>query len=139
MLAKHCLEEFKLDCQLRRLTARTIKGYYNNTLNFLVYAEKHHNHQWDDFICTRENGDLIPLEYVSRAFPKLCKDCGLRELKLHELRHTNISLLLSDGASMKEVQEWAGHSNYSVTANTYAHIQAKSKSRLTDSISSLLG
>lgn len=102
-------------------------------------ARKNYNHAWDDFVCVRDNGDLIPLEYVSRAFPKLCKDCGLRELKLHELRHTNISLLLSDGASMKEVQEWAGHSNYSVTANTYAHIQAKSKSRLTDSISSLLG
>ncbi len=43
MLAKHCLEEFKLDCQLRRLTERTIKGYYNNTLNFLIYAEKHHS------------------------------------------------------------------------------------------------
>ena len=42
LLAKHCLEEFKLDCQLRRLTERTIKGYYNNTLNFLIYAEKHH-------------------------------------------------------------------------------------------------
>ena len=27
MLAKHCLEEFKLDCQLRRLTDRTINGY----------------------------------------------------------------------------------------------------------------
>ena len=43
MLAKHCLQEFKLDCQLRRLTDRTIKGYYNNTLNFLNYAEKHHD------------------------------------------------------------------------------------------------
>ena len=42
MLTKHCLQEFKLDCQLRRLSDRTIKGYYNNTLNFLVYAEKHH-------------------------------------------------------------------------------------------------
>ena len=42
LLAKHCLEEFKLDCQLRRLTDRTIKGYYSNTLNFLIYAEKHH-------------------------------------------------------------------------------------------------
>ena len=31
-----------MDCQLRRLTERTIKGYYNNTLNFLIYAEKHH-------------------------------------------------------------------------------------------------
>ena len=43
LLAKHCLEEFKLDCQFRRLTDRTIKGYYNNTLNFLVYAEKRHD------------------------------------------------------------------------------------------------
>lgn len=101
-------------------------------------AMKHYNHTWDDFVCVRDNGNLIPLEYVSRAFPKLCEDCGLRKLKLHELRHTNISLLLSEGASMKEVQEWAGHSNYSVTANTYAHIQAKSKSKLTDSIGSLL-
>ena len=42
MVTKHCLQEFKLDCQLRRLSDRTIKGYYNNTLNFLVYAEKHH-------------------------------------------------------------------------------------------------
>ena len=42
MLSKHCLDEFKLDCQLRRLSDRTIKGYYNNTLNFLTYAEKHH-------------------------------------------------------------------------------------------------
>ena len=42
MLAKHCLQEFKLDCQLRRLSDRTIKGYYNNTMNFLIYAEKHH-------------------------------------------------------------------------------------------------
>lgn len=100
--------------------------------------DKHYNHSWDDFVCVRNNGDLIPLEYVSRAFPQLCLDCGLRRLKLHELRHTNVSLLLSEGATMKEVQEWAGHSNYSVTANTYAHIQAKSKSKLTESISSLL-
>lgn len=40
-------------------------------------ARKHDNRAWDDFVCVRENGNLIPLEYVSRAFPKLCKDCGL--------------------------------------------------------------
>lgn len=97
-----------------------------------------YNHTWDDFVCVRENGDLIPPEYVTRAFPKLCEECGLRRLKLHELRHTNISLLLAEGASMKELQEWAGHSNYATTANTYSHIQAKSKNRLMDSIGELL-
>lgn len=41
MLAKDCLEEFKVECDLRRLSARTTKGYYNNTALFLNYLEKH--------------------------------------------------------------------------------------------------
>ena len=97
-----------------------------------------YNHQWDEFVCVRENGDLIPLEYVSRAFPKLCEKSGLKRLKLHELRHTNISLLLKNGASMKELQEWAGHSNYNTTANIYAHIQEESKNRLSKTIEKVL-
>lgn len=40
MLAKDTLEEFKLECELRRLTPRTIKGYYNNTLLFLTWLER---------------------------------------------------------------------------------------------------
>ena len=40
MLSKDCLEEFKVECDLRRLSPRTIKGYYNNTSLFLNYLEK---------------------------------------------------------------------------------------------------
>ena len=40
MLAKDTLEEFKLECELRRLTPRTIKGYYNSTLLFLNWLER---------------------------------------------------------------------------------------------------
>lgn len=41
MLARECLEEFKVECDLRRLSPRTIKGYYNNTALFLNFLEKH--------------------------------------------------------------------------------------------------
>ena len=40
MLAKDCLEEFKVEWDLRRISPRTIKGYYNNTSLFLNYLEK---------------------------------------------------------------------------------------------------
>lgn len=40
MLSKDTLEEFKLECELRRLTSRTIKGYYNSTLLFLTWLER---------------------------------------------------------------------------------------------------
>lgn len=99
---------------------------------------KRYNHKWDDFVCVRKNGDLIPLEYVSRAFPALCEKAGLRKLKLHELRHTNISLLLEQGASMRELQEWAGHSSYKLTADTYSHIQVRSKQKLADMLDEII-
>lgn len=39
MLARDFLEEFRVECKLRRLSFRTIKGYYNNTALFLKYLE----------------------------------------------------------------------------------------------------
>ena len=94
--------------------------------------------KWKDFVCVRDNGELLNLDYVTRRFPKLCKQCGLRKIGLHELRHTNISLLISAGVSMKEVQEWAGHSSYITTADIYAHIPAQNKVKLSQTIERLL-
>lgn len=99
---------------------------------------QNYNHKWDDFVCVRPNGDLIPLEYVSRTFPKLCEKIGLERLTLHELRHTNISLLVANGENMKTVQEWAGHSTYKQTADTYAHVQAGGKETLAKAIEDIL-
>ena len=112
---------------------QALKAEQDERRKRLVY-----NHHWDDFVCVRDNGDLIPLEYVSRAFPRLCEKCGLPRLRLHELRHTNISLLLENGAGMKDLQEWAGYSSYSTTANIYSHVQANSKARLSASIEAIL-
>lgn len=98
----------------------------------------HYNHDWDDFLCVRNNGNLLRPGYVTQTFPQLCEKCGLRKIKLHELRHTNISLLHSGGASLKEIQSWAGHANFGTTLNIYTHIMDQSKTKLTNTISSIL-
>ena len=71
-------------------------------------------------------------------FPEFCERCGLRRIRFHELRHTNLSLLLDSGASMKDIQSWAGHSSYSTTANVYAHIQSKSKEKLSQMLDKII-
>ncbi len=101
-------------------------------------SNKAYNHTWDDFVCVRDNGDLLPLEYVSRAFPKLCEKAGLRKIKLHELRHTNITILLENGASVRDTSEWAGHSNTSTTLNVYNHVLSASRTRLSTMIDELI-
>lgn len=39
MLARECLSEFKVECELRRMSKRTIKSYYNNNARCLTYLE----------------------------------------------------------------------------------------------------
>ena len=43
MLARECLEEFRVECDLRRLSYRTTKGYYNNNALFLNFLEQTEN------------------------------------------------------------------------------------------------
>lgn len=97
-----------------------------------------YNHQWDEFVCAKPNGDLISPDYFTHAFPKLCEKCGLNRITPHAIRHTNVSLLLNEGASMKELQEWAGHSTYNTTADIYSHLQKDAKKKLSSAITSLL-
>ncbi len=90
-----------------------------------------YNHQWDDFVCVRSNGDIISPWYLSSHFPKITVKCGLPRLKLHELRHTVISLLILKGHELKEVSEFAGHSNIATTADIYGHLPSMNSKRLT--------
>lgn len=48
--------------------------------------------------------------------------CGLEGLRVHDLRHTFVSLLISSGANVKQVSTWAGHSSVTVTLDTYTHL-----------------
>jgi integrase len=97
-----------------------------------------YNPKWLDFVCVDEVGNLTRLDYISNMFPKSLKRLGLRPIRFHDLRHTNITLLLEAGASLKEAQDWAGHANISTTADIYAHVQTQAKKRLTDSIDAIL-
>ena len=47
--------------------------------------------------------------------------------------------MVMNGVSMKQVQEWLGHSTFSTTADIYAHLDYKSKQRSAGVIANLLG
>ena len=48
-------------------------------------------------------------------------------MRFHDLRHSCASLLLANGVPLKHIQEWLGHSDFSTTANIYAHLDYSSK------------
>ena len=57
----------------------------------------------------------------------LLRRAGLPSIRFHDLRHSCASLMVMNGVSMKQVQEWLGHSDFSTTANIYAHLDYASK------------
>lgn len=91
------------------------------------------------YVCVNEIGDLIKPSYVTRSFSKLLQANGFRHIRFHDLRHSCASLLLKNGVPMKQIQEWLGHSDFSTTANIYAHLDCSSKLISADAMLNGLG
>ncbi|HFM5418341.1 TPA: tyrosine-type recombinase/integrase, partial [Enterococcus faecium] len=55
----------------------------------------------------------------------------------HSLRHTHATLLLENGAKMKEISERLGHSRISITMDTYSHVTDKMRNETVDIMENL--
>ena len=86
-----------------------------------------YNHEYDGFVFVDELGERMRVDYLTNAFPKFLESHGLRRMRFHDLRHSCTSLLLANGVPLKHIQEWLGHSDFTTTANIYAHLDYKSK------------
>ena len=86
-----------------------------------------YNYEYDGFVFVDELGERMRVDYLTNAFPKFLESHGLRQMRFHDLRHSCASLLLANGVPLKHIQEWLGHSDFTTTANIYAHLDYKSK------------
>ncbi len=73
------------------------------------------------FVFPSENSIFEPRnpDAVTRRVKRFMKRSGLPDLSPHDLRHSCASLLLSQGADIKSVQEILGHADASTTLNYY--------------------
>lgn len=98
---------------------------------------KGYNREYIDYVCVNSIGNLIRPNYVTENFKRFLQENGLREIRFHDLRHSCASMMLASGVPMKQIQEWLGHSDFSTTANIYAHLEFSSKISSADAL--LLG
>jgi integrase len=57
-----------------------------------------------------------------RAFGDLLRCANLPRVRFHDLRHTAATLLLSQGVDPRTITATHGHSQISLTLNTYSHV-----------------
>jgi len=58
---------------------------------------------------------------ATQRFRRLCVRAGVEGVRLHDLRHAHVSLLLRGGTPLQDVSPRVGHSRNSTTSDIYAH------------------
>lgn len=86
-----------------------------------------YNYEYDGFVFVDELGERMKPDYLTSQFPAFIQRHGLKKMRFHDLRHSCASLLLANGVPLKQIQDWLGHSDFSTTANIYAHLDYSSK------------
>jgi integrase len=76
----------------------------------------------DDFVFIRPDGNPMNPNAVTLAFRRIIKKAGLKEIRIHDLRHTHATLMLKAGIHPKVVSERLGHASIGITLDLYSHV-----------------
>lgn len=77
------------------------------------------------YVLATKEGNPPPQRYIDRLLRKIAVSAGFEEDKIygfHALRHTFASRLFEKGVDVKTVSEILGHSDVTITYNTYIHL-----------------
>lgn len=81
------------------------------------------------------NDRLFPItkDYLYREMQRGCKDTGVKRIRIHDLRHSHISLLIDQGFSAVAIADRVGHESIDITYN-YAHLFPSKQAEMADKL-----
>ena len=91
----------------------------------------------DDFrIC----GGIKPIRdsSVSRANERIAKAAGIKRIRIHDYRHSHVSLLANEGINIQEIARRLGHANIEMTWNTYSHLYPREEERAVEILNKIV-
>lgn len=78
-------------------------------------------YQYNDRLFVQRNGLPMNPDSVTDWTSKFCKKYKFNKFSPHSLRHTNVTLLIAAGVSLRQIAARVGHAQTSTTCNIYAH------------------
>ncbi len=75
-----------------------------------------------DLIFPSFSGTPINPNNLDRDYDRWVKKAGLPRIRIHDLRHSHVTLAIKEGANIKAVSQRVGHANVGITLGTYAHV-----------------
>ena len=84
------------------------------------------------------NGTPTSKTTVPRALEKLAKLAGVHRVKIHALRHSHASLLISMGENPLLIKERLGHEKIQTTLGTYGHLYPNTNLEVANKLTGIL-
>jgi integrase len=87
-------------------------------LNKMAKTKRYYTDDWFLF------GNELPFRETTIQVKKnkYCKEAGVKQIRIHDFRHSCASFLIQNGASIVLVSKYLGHSKISITLDTYTHL-----------------
>ncbi|PUB17944.1 site-specific integrase [Paenisporosarcina sp. OV554] len=79
-----------------------------------------------------EYGNPFQPNAYTRFWGRFMKRTDIKKIRLHDLRHSSASTMLSEGVNMKVIQKRLGHKNIKTTLNTYSHVSTEEDQKAAD-------
>ncbi|MBR2354356.1 MAG: site-specific integrase [Clostridia bacterium] len=79
----------------------------------------------------------LPSSTVDHKFSQATQAANIKKIRIHDLRHSCASILISKGVSIVAVSRQLGHSNVEQTLNTYSHMMPDDKTLIRNTLDDL--
>lgn len=66
---------------------------------------------------------------LSKMNAKFAKTAGVKQIRIHDFRHSHATLLANEGINIQEIARRLGHSDVTMTWNTYSHLYPREEER----------
>jgi len=112
------------DIPLTKETVESLRKHVGDKKTGLVFLTK-----YDNYVHPRS---------FQRSFDMLLKQADLPKIRLHDMRHSTASLLLTNGTDLRSVSDILGHANTRVTTDIYLHSTMANKRQAVNILDGLL-
>ena len=82
-----------------------------------------------DLVFTSRVGTPLFERNVLRTFKTILRKADLPNLRIHDLRHSAVAILIAQGVSARAISELIGHSAVGFTLQVYGHPMEKTNAR----------
>lgn len=105
------------------------------------YDEACRNNPWfhgAGYVLFKDDGQPYRPDCITQLWGRFIQRTDLPYIRLHDLRHTNATLLIANDVSARVVQHRLGHADVSTTLQRYVHVQPAMDEAAADKIDSAI-